>query len=74
MHVNIHTALLPDGDPFGDATLVPAPVQLSEVELASCVADALVAAGASFEIMQRLFPYSPLTVRVAALAALMRVT
>ncbi len=65
-------------DPFGDVTLAPAAVTgRSESELARSMADALLEAGPSsgtdaLGLLRRLFPDSPLTVRVAALDALMR--
>jgi hypothetical protein len=72
MHVTIETALHADGDPFGDATLVPAEAPISEARLACQMADALAATASSFETLHRLFPNSPLTIRVAVLGALMR--
>lgn len=65
-------------DPFGEVTLAPAAVTgRSESELARSMADALLSAGPAtgteaLNILRRLFPYSPLTARVAALDAIMR--
>lgn len=65
-------------DPFGDVTLAPAAVTgRSESELARSMADALLSARPAtgteaLNILRRLFPYSPLTVRVTALDAMMR--
>jgi hypothetical protein len=65
-------------DPFGDVTLAPAAVTgRSESELARSMARALLGANPetgseALNILRRLFPDSPLTVRVAALDALMR--
>lgn len=65
-------------DPFGDVTLAPAAITgRSESELARSMADALLSAAPStgteaLNILRRLFPNSPLTVRVAALDAMMR--
>ena len=65
-------------DPFGDVTLAPAAITgRPESELARSMADALLSAAPStgreaLNILRRLFPYSPLTVRVAALDAMMR--
>lgn len=64
-------------DPFGDVTLVPAMASgRSEAETARAMADALLAdpaAGAqALGHLRLIFPHSPLTVRLAGLAALMR--
>jgi hypothetical protein len=65
-------------DPFGEVTLAPAAITgRPEAELARSMADALVSAQPStgteaLSLLRRLFPDSPLTVRVAALDALMR--
>ena len=67
-----------DPDPFGDVTLAPAAVTgRSESELARSMADALLSAAQAsgaeaLDMLRRLFPASPLTVRVAALDAIMR--
>ena len=67
-----------DPDPFGDVTLAPAAVTgRSESELARSMADALLSAAPAsgaeaLDMLRRLFPASPLTVRVAALDAIMR--
>jgi hypothetical protein len=65
-------------DPFGEVTLAPAAITgRPEAELARSMADALINAQPStgteaLSLLRRLFPDSPLTVRVAALDALMR--
>lgn len=65
-------------DPFGDVTLAPAAATgRSETDLARSMADALFCAEPAsgteaLSILRRLFPHSPLTVRVAALDAMMR--
>jgi hypothetical protein len=65
-------------DPFGDVTLAPAAVTgCSESELAHSMAKALLGAAPAtgaeaLNLLRRLFPYSPLTLRVAALDAIMR--
>jgi hypothetical protein len=65
-------------EPLGDVTLAPAMMTgRTEVELARAMADHLRAArpGSGAEALQALrnaFPNSPLTIRVTALAALMR--
>ena len=73
-----HTVRIHEPDPFGDVTLVPQAITgLPEAQLARSMAEALVhaAPGSGSEalgLLRRLFPNSPLTVRVAALGALMR--
>jgi hypothetical protein len=63
--------------PFGDVTMVPAPISgRSEIEMARAMAAALseVEAPSAAEIYHRLrqaFPLAPLSARVGALAALM---
>jgi hypothetical protein len=63
--------------PFGDVTLVPAPVSgRPEADMARAVAAVLadVEAPTAADVYRRLrqaFPYAPLSVRVAALSALM---
>jgi hypothetical protein len=72
------TLRVAEPDPFGEVTLAPAEATgRSEAELASEMADALmqIKPQAGAETLRHLhffFPESPLTVRVAALAALMR--
>ncbi len=67
-----------DPDPFGEVTLVPAAITgRSETQLAREMAEALVGANPStasqaLTHLRAMFPDSPLTVRVAALNALMR--
>jgi hypothetical protein len=63
--------------PFGDVTMVPAPLSgRPEAELARAMAAALadVEAPTAAEVYQRLrqaFPFAPLSARVSALATLM---
>jgi hypothetical protein len=63
--------------PFGDVTMVPAPISgRSEAEMARAMAAALadVEAPSATEIygrLRRAFPLAPLSARVGALAALM---
>ena len=65
-------------DPFGEVTLAPAFMTgQSETQLARAMAHALVearpaSASLALKQLRSLFPESPLTVRVAALNALMR--
>lgn len=65
-------------EPFGDVTLAPAFMTgQSETQLARAMAHALVekrpsTASQALSQLRALFPESPLTVRVAALNALMR--
>jgi len=72
------TIRIVEPDPFGDVTLAPAAITgRSESELARSMADALLSAAPStgteaLNILRRLFPDSPLTLRVAALDAMMR--
>jgi hypothetical protein len=67
-----------DPVPFGDVTLVPeAATGRSELEMARAMAEAVRTAHATSdaELLRRLrktFPYSPLSLRVAALAVLMK--
>ena len=64
--------------PFGDMPLAPPELTgVSQAELARSMADYLMASGPGSDaealgFLRRAFPHSPLTVRVAALAALMR--
>lgn len=73
-----NTLRISEPDPFGDVTLVPRPLSgHSEADLARHMAQALIAAepethSEALRILRALFPDSPLTVRVAALGALMR--
>jgi hypothetical protein len=65
--------------PFGDVALAPPTATgRSEAELAGAVADRLFAAPRSdteaLTILRDAFPHAPLTVRLAALAALIRRT
>lgn len=65
-------------DPFGEVTLAPAFMTgQSETQLARAMADTLVeqqpsSAAQALRQLRSLFPDSPLTLRVAALNALMR--
>jgi hypothetical protein len=67
-----------DPVPFGDVTLAPSKMTgRSEAELARAMADALLdtppASGAeALRHLRLVFPQSPLTVRIAALDAMMR--
>ena len=67
-----------DPDPFGEVTLVPAAMAgRSESQLARAMTEALVksnpgTASQALQYLRSVFPGSPLTVRVAALNALMR--
>jgi hypothetical protein len=67
-----------DPDPFGEATLVPAPIDgRSEMRLAREMTDALIdkhpgSAAQGRKQLRRMFPESTLTARIAALNALMR--
>ncbi len=69
------TAELP---PFGDVALAPAALTgMSEAELARSMAEYLIASAPdthahALGLLRRAFPGSPLTVRLAALAALIR--
>jgi len=64
--------------PLGDMPLAPPELTgVSEAELARSMAAYLTASGPDSDAealgyLRRAFPYSPLTVRVAALAAMMR--
>lgn len=64
--------------PFGDAPLVPlALTDRSDAELVLAMAEQLLAAAPAstaeaLKVLRTAFPDSPLTVRLAALAALMR--
>jgi hypothetical protein len=72
------TLRISEPDPFGDVTLVPQ--QLSghtQADLARAMADALIEAKTeshsdALRILRLMFPHAPLTVRVAALGAMMR--
>jgi len=72
------TIRIAEPDPFGDVTIAPvAATGRSEAELARDMADQLMAVGPKTDSdalrhLRTAFPDSPLTVRVAALAALMR--
>jgi hypothetical protein len=74
----LKTLRISDPDPFGDVTLAPkAATGRSESELAQSMAKALLGAGPAtgaeaLNMLRRLFPDSPLTLRVAALDAIMR--
>jgi hypothetical protein len=67
-----------DVEPFGDVTIAPAGFSgRSEIELAREMADELMSSSPesdadALRYLRQTFPDSPLTVRVAALAALMR--
>jgi len=73
-----HIVKIAEPDPLGDVTLVPAATSgRSEAEMARSMAAALLDAGPAsgaeaLSILRRIFPDSPLTVRVAALDAIMR--
>lgn len=72
------TIRIAEPDPFGDVTLAPAFMTgQSETQLARAMANALVeqqphSASQALKHLRALFPESPLTMRVAALNALMR--
>jgi hypothetical protein len=72
------TLRIADADPFGDVTIAPAGFSgRSEMQLARDMAQELMASApqsdaAALRYLRESFPDSPLTVRVAALAALMR--
>jgi|GEM_PF-1503235 len=72
------TVRVTDPEPFGNVTLAPALMTgQSETQLARAMAQALVeqqpsTASQALSRLRALFPESPLTVRVAALNALMR--
>jgi len=72
------TIRIAEPDPFGDVTLAPAFMTgQSETQLARAMARALMqkqpsSASQALSQLRALFPQSPLTVRVAALNALMR--
>jgi hypothetical protein len=67
-----------DPAPLGDMPLAPPELTgMSQAELARSMADYLVASepgsdAQALSYLRRAFPHAPLTVRVAALAALMR--
>lgn len=73
-----NTLRISEPNPFGDVTLVPQQVSgCSEADLARAMADALLEAepeshSEALRILRKMFPHSPLAVRVAALGALMR--
>jgi hypothetical protein len=72
------TVRITEPEPFGDVTLAPSFMTgQSETQLARAMAHALVeqkpsTASQALRQLRALFPESPLTVRVAALNALMR--
>jgi hypothetical protein len=72
------TIRIAEPDPFGEVTLAPAFMTgQSETQLAHAMAHALLqeqpsSASQALRQLRALFPQSPLTVRVAALNALMR--
>jgi hypothetical protein len=72
------TLRISEPDPFGDVTLAPAALTgRSEAELARSMANALLSGSPAtgteaLTMLRRLFPDSPLTLRVAALDAVMR--
>jgi len=72
-----HMLRISDPDPFGDVTLVPRQMSgHSEADLARAMAEALIGAepesqSEALRLLRLMFPHSPLTVRVAALGALM---
>jgi hypothetical protein len=73
-----NTMRVTEPEAFGDVTLAPALMTgQSETQLAGAMAHALVdkqpsSASQALSQLRALFPQSPLTVRVAALSALMR--
>jgi hypothetical protein len=74
-----HAAIrISDPDPFGEVTLVPAAASgRDERELARAMAETVMEAGPgtasqALKRLRMMFPESPLTIRVAALNALMR--
>jgi hypothetical protein len=75
---NRKTVRVVEPAPLGDVTLAPAQASgQSEAALARAMADTLIAPSPrtnrkAFDLLRRLFPNSPLTIRVAALGALMR--
>jgi len=72
------TIRIQDPVPFGDVALAPPELTgLSQAQLAHSMAEHLLTSGPATDsealaTLRRAFPYSPLTARVAALAALMR--
>jgi hypothetical protein len=70
--------ILDEPPPFGDVALAPSEATgRSEAELARAMAERLLAAAPgsdaeALKVLRRAFPQSPLTARLAALAALMR--
>lgn len=72
------TVRIAEPDPFGEVTLAPAAMTgRTETQLARAMADALLekrpaSASHALKQLRDLFPDAPLTVRVAALNALMR--
>jgi hypothetical protein len=78
MFANRAAIRITDPNPFGEVTLVPAAITgRSESQLARAMAEALVnsspsTASQALKHLRAMFPDSPLTVRVAALNALMR--
>jgi hypothetical protein len=72
------TIRVADPDPYGDVTIVPVALSgRSETELARDMANELASArpqsdSEALRHLRAVFPTSPLTLRVAALAALLR--
>jgi hypothetical protein len=72
------TLRIDDPAPFGDMPLAPPELTgMSQAELARSMADYLLESSPgsdaqALQLLRQVFPYSPLTTRVAALAALMR--
>jgi hypothetical protein len=72
------TLRIDDPAPFGDMPLAPPELTgVSQAELARSMADFLMAStpgtdAQALQVLRQAFPSSPLTTRVAALAALMR--
>jgi hypothetical protein len=67
-----------DPVPFGDVVLAPreltgvAPAQLAQAMTEHLLASAPASGAEALSALRQAFPHAPLTVRVAALAALMR--
>ena len=62
--------------PFGDITMVPAPLSRSEAEMARAIAAALAAdepatAADAYGAVRQAFPFAPPSARLSALAMLM---
>jgi hypothetical protein len=72
------TLRIDDPAPFGDMSLAPPELTgMSRAELARSMADYRLASAPDsdaqdLQLLRQAFPYSPLTTRVAGLAALMR--